>query len=232
MANDTPDFSAQGALRFGWARTMANLKPLLSLSALSVLLSLAHEALYRARPFSAVLVLGVQLLQIGVTLVLVRVALKLCDEKTVSLHKMEGLLSGYLPYLLALLIYGVVVATGLLLLIVPGIIWALRFGFAGFLVVDKNLDPLEAMTESSRLTRGVKGRLLGFALLVALANLLGALALGVGLFVTIPMSFIAAAHVLKALEARSPKEGAKQPLHGLEGPAPHLPSGPPSVTPA
>jgi nucleotide-binding universal stress UspA family protein len=198
MAEEIP-FSVVESLRFGWAKTLANLKPLLSLGLLSFVLGLIYEALSWSRPLSGLLILGAELLQIAISLVLVRVALKLADEEPVELRNMDGLLVGYLPYLLSLLIYAFVVSAGTLLLVVPGVVWAVGFAFAGFLVADKGLDPIEAMVESHRLTRGMKWRLFELALLLALVNLAGALALGVGLFVTIPTSFIAGAHS----EARS-----------------------------
>jgi uncharacterized membrane protein len=63
--------------------------------------------------------------------------------------------------------------------------------FASYLVIDRRLDFWPAM-ELSR--RTVNPRWFGYfalVLLVALLNLAGALALGVGLLVTIPLSFCA-----------------------------------------
>ena len=87
---------------------------------------------------------------------------------------------------------------------------ALRFGWrkttTTFLVVDRKLDPVEALRESSRLTQGVKGQLLVFALLIAAVNLVGAIALLVGLLVTIPTTVIAAAYVLRRLQSRAAQQ--------------------------
>ena len=75
------------------------------------------------------------------------------------------------------------VAVGLVLLIVPGIIFGLMFMFATFVVIERGLGPIDALSESHRLTRGHKWRLFGFLLLLLLVNLLGLLALVVGLLV-------------------------------------------------
>jgi hypothetical protein len=64
------------------------------------------------------------------------------------------------------ILYGLIVAFGLVLLIVPGVGRPLKFGFAPFLAVDDGLDPLAALRESARLTRAVERKLLRFALLV------------------------------------------------------------------
>jgi hypothetical protein len=78
------------------------------------------------------------------------------------------------------------VAIGLVLLIVPGIIFMLMFMFTTFIVIERELGPIEAMKESRRITRGHKWQLLGFLLVLVLINLLGLLALIVGMLVSIP----------------------------------------------
>ena len=52
------------------------------------------------------------------------------------------------------ILYALAIMGGLALLIVPGIILAIRFYFAGIALIDRNLGVSEALKESSRLTRG------------------------------------------------------------------------------
>ena len=85
----------------------------------------------------------------------------------------------------------------------PGIIFMLMFMFVMFIVIDRGLGPVEAMKESARITRGYKWQLLGFVLVLALINVLGMLALLVGLFVTIPVTSLAFAHAYRALSANA-----------------------------
>ena len=94
-----------------------------------------------------------------------------------------------MPLLLLSLVAGLFIGIGTLLLIIPGVYLAVAYLFASYLVVDRRLDFWPAM-ELSRLT--VNPRWFGyfaFLLLLALLNLAGAIALGVGLLVTIPLSF-------------------------------------------
>jgi uncharacterized membrane protein len=95
-----------------------------------------------------------------------------------------------------------VVAFGLVLLIVPGIILAIKYVFYDYLIIDKELGPLEALRESSRITGGVKWQLFIFMLLVFLINFAGILFFGVGLLLTIPATTIATAYVYRRLLAR------------------------------
>jgi uncharacterized membrane protein len=103
------------------------------------------------------------------------------------------------PYIFTKIVQAVVVIAGLILLIVPGVIFALMFLFANYLVVDRGMKPIEAMKESKRITSGKKWKLLGFVLLIALLNIAGAIAFVVGLLVTIPITYLAMVHVYRTL---------------------------------
>lgn len=196
----TPElFSSTEALRFGWRTMRANLKPLLILGGIAAFLALLQGSLED----SPLLALAVQVIQVALWMVYVRVALRLHDGKPVDLNRWKELLAGFWPYLLTSILVALIVTGGLILLIVPGVIWALTYGYAGFLVVDRDLDPIAALRESRRLTKGSRGHLLELALLIFLTNLVGALALGVGLLVTVPTTLIAAAYVLRRLQAHA-----------------------------
>jgi uncharacterized membrane protein len=216
-------FSSEDALRFGWTTTKANLKPLLLLGLVGAFLWLLNQALSDGPGdgLRALLLLCVQVAQVALAMVWIRVALTLHDGQRLEWTRPPGFLGDFFTFLLTWVLYGLVVGVGLLLLIVPGVIWGLKFGFAGFLVVDKKRDPLEAFRESNRLTAGVKGQLFVFALLLLGVNLLGALALGVGLFVTVPMTYLAAAYVFRRLQARAAQRVQ---------PTPQIPLGTPSPT--
>jgi uncharacterized membrane protein len=107
-------------------------------------------------------------------------------------------------YLGASILYALALVVGLILLIVPGIIFALMFMFTTFIVIDRELGPVEAMKESNRITYGHKWSLLGFTLVLVLINLLGVIALVVGLLVSIPVSSLAVTHAYRVLSGRTP----------------------------
>ena len=113
-------------------------------------------------------------------------------------------------YLGASILLALAVAIGFVLLIVPGIILALMFMFTTFVVIERELGPIDAMSESHRLTRGHKWRLFGFVLLLVLINVLGVLALVVGLLVSIPVSTLAVVHAYRVLGGKP--EAATQPM--------------------
>ncbi|MBW2264294.1 MAG: hypothetical protein JRG91_20195 [Deltaproteobacteria bacterium] len=94
-----------------------------------------------------------------------------------------------IPLVTTTLVTLLVVACGLALLVVPGVILCLGFCFVAHVVVDKNLGLVEAMKASWRITAGNRGELLLLALLCVLVMLLGSLMLGVGVFVATPVAF-------------------------------------------
>lgn len=67
----------------------------------------------------------------------------------------------------------------------------------------ENAGPMTALRKSAHLTEGVKPKLLVFYLALLGLNILGTIPIGLGLFVTMPISLIAAAHVYRQLEKQS-----------------------------
>lgn len=106
-------------------------------------------------------------------------------------------------FTLASLLVGVIVLLGMLLLVIPGIVWALRYSLVPYLVMDRGLDVGEALKESGRITYGHKAKLLGLFFVIGLVNILGAILLLVGLLVTIPLSALAVVHAYRTLSAQS-----------------------------
>jgi uncharacterized membrane protein len=106
-------------------------------------------------------------------------------------------------YVGASILVGLVIVAGFILLIVPGIILMLMFMFTTFIVIDRGLGPIDAMKDSNNITRGHKWPLLGFVCILALINIAGAIALLVGLLVTIPVTSLAFTHAYRVLQAHA-----------------------------
>jgi uncharacterized membrane protein len=105
----------------------------------------------------------------------------------------------YVSYLIATVLVGICVVVGIVLLIVPGVIAAIMFMFAKFVVVDRNMNPIDAMKESARITKGHRFTLLLLILALVAINIVGAILLLVGLLVTIPVSGLAAVYAYRKL---------------------------------
>ena len=66
----------------------------------------------------------------------------------------KGFMENYLHIVLANLLVFALVILGMFALIVPGIIIACRLAFVSYIVMDKKLDPIEAVELSWKLTKG------------------------------------------------------------------------------
>jgi len=125
--------------------------------------------------------------------------LRFCDNEKGRFADLFSQYPLFPQYIVGSILYGLIVFAGTILLIIPGIIWGIQFCFYDYFIVDKGLGPIEALKRSSAITKGVKWDLFAFFLILSGINLLGALCLLIGLFVTIPTTMVALAFVYRKL---------------------------------
>ncbi len=145
--------------------------------------------------------LGFTVLTLFFQIGFIKIILKLIDG-----HKAEITeLWAYPQYLLrmigATIVYTIIVAIGFILLIIPGIYLALRLQFYSYYIVDKNAGAMDSLRMSWKATDKNVINIFLFMLLIIGINILGALALVVGLLITIPVSFIAVTLLYRKLSA-------------------------------
>jgi uncharacterized membrane protein len=83
------------------------------------------------------------------------------------------------------LLAALIVIGGMVLLVVPGFIFACRLAFVPFLIVDQRMGGTEAIRTSWRMTKGHGWTIFGMGLLALPIMIAGALALVVGIFVAL-----------------------------------------------
>lgn len=132
-----------------------------------------------------------QILDLFLGLGLARIGLNLVSGKPADLSMLFGEGRKLGTAIVASIIYFAMVLAGLILLIVPGVYLALRFGQYQNAIVDKDLGILESLSYSSRITEGNKLNLLGLGVLCFLIALAGLLALVVGLLAALPVIYLA-----------------------------------------
>lgn len=195
-------FSKSEAVRFGWNTMKNNLGFFIGLLIIVWIVQYIPEVIAKSveAPFLSMLIKIIGwILSIIVSLGLVKIVLRFADN---SRGKFTDLFSQYrlfFKYLFGSILYGLIVLGGMILLIIPGIIWAIKFRFFDYFIVDKGLGPIEALKRSSAITRGVKWNLFVFILLLIVINLVGILCLFIGLFATIPTAMVAMAFVYRKL---------------------------------
>lgn len=107
-------------------------------------------------------------------------------------------------YVVASIIQSVAVGVGLVLLIVPGLIAIVRLGFFGFILIEEDIKPVHALKKSWAITKGRFWPIFGFGIVLFLINLAGALAIGIGLLVTAPLTLLATVYVYGKIKAAPP----------------------------
>lgn len=212
MANKYFNFS--DVLSYGWRVMKANLAffvglgvVFMTISYLPTIARIVVGNLNLPKPFSitvqgCLIILG-WVINIILGIGLLKIALTFCDERKPAFGTLFDAWGCFWRYIGAAILYGLIVLAGFILLIVPGIIWAVKFGLSFYFVVDKGLGPVEALKASARTTMGVKWDLFGFGIVCALINLLGLLCLLVGMFATYPTIMVASALVYRQLLAQT-----------------------------
>lgn len=97
-------------------------------------------------------------------------------------YLVKGFMENYLHIIFANLLVFALVILGLFALIVPGIIIACRLAFVSYIIMDKKLDPIEAVELSWKLTKGHGWQIffMGFASIFII--IFGLILLIVGIF--------------------------------------------------
>ncbi len=197
--------SYEEALREGWRLTKSRVGLWLGFLGVLVALGVAEGLLARVMDAASVRVaLGLlfKVAQWFLTFNALIVSLNLIDGREVVFADFFTGRPSFGWYVLGTLLYGLVCGVGLLLLIVPGVILGLMFMFYGYVIAETGRGPLEAMKDSARLTKGWKGQLFLFSLLLIALNIVGVLCLFVGVFVTMAVSYFAVAHVYRQATRR------------------------------
>lgn len=198
-------FSIAGALRYGWRTTLDNLAFFIWLGLLYLAITLILNGIvFKVNAYSEgwAFVVGIFALVAGIIMDvgLVVVALSLHDGRTARVADLFIHYPLAPAYFIASLFAALMVLVGLALLIVPGIFLMVLFQFYAFHIADEGAGAVAALRRSAETTRGERWRLFLFGLLAVLINVGGALCLLVGLFLTVPVTFLAYAHVFRRLQ--------------------------------
>ncbi|MDT8400680.1 MAG: hypothetical protein RQ743_03215 [Bacteroidales bacterium] len=139
----------------------------------------------------AIAVIFVQIFGLAYTLFLISplkygrklVYLKAARDDKFEVSDMFDSFKNYLNVVLAALLSGAIIVFGFFFLIIPGIVFACRLVFVPYLVMDKKLDPVKAVEESWRLTKGHGWRILWMGIMAFFISIAGLIVLLFGVFI-------------------------------------------------
>ena len=197
-------FSMSEALRYGWDTAKSNLGFFIGLLIFVVIISsiINFEPKLVTENFPILsITFGIVsfVVDVLVNMGLIRIALKFCDKKEATFSDLISTLPLFFKFLFGWILYVLIVIGGFILLIFPGIIWGIKFQYFGYLIIDKDMDPIDALKKSSKITDGVKWDLFLFNIGLGVINVIGFLFIIIGLFISIPTTIVAFAYVYRNL---------------------------------
>lgn len=196
-------FDSGEAIKFGWKTAKLSWKffvpPILILWALSAAQYGIKADLRTNIAGIAILFILVGFIQLITNLIITIISLKLVKKEKIEVRDFLPESQLALRYIGASIIYWLIIIGGLILLIVPGIIWGIKFGYYKYLIVDKHQGVIESLKGSAKVTDGAKWSLFGFNLTLGVITLLSLPLLVIGLPVTLPITQPASAFVYRKL---------------------------------
>jgi uncharacterized membrane protein len=217
MAETTIKFSPKEAIKYGWQTVKKNLLFFVVITVIYIAAALIQpifealmEGKQHAEVYKSIFSIFSNIFLFAIELGLIFIFLSTIDGKS---SKVSDVFKKFnfiliLKYIASSIIFFLIFLVGLLLLVVPGIIFAIRFSLYPYILVDKNVGPIEALKESWRITKGNALRILVFNIYALGITILGLLALVVGLLVAIPITNIGLAYIYRKLSGSS--QEAKQ----------------------
>lgn len=132
----------------------------------------------------------------------VSIALLLVSGKKADFNALFVSLKPYVNFVIATILYSLIVGLGFILFIIPGIYFGLKYQLFPYFIIDRKAGILASLRLSGLATKGVKLDMLLLGLVLQLLTILALIPLGLGLLVMMPLSVIAWTLVYKKLEAQ------------------------------
>jgi uncharacterized membrane protein len=213
------NFSISEALHFGWNIMKSHLGffivlfliaigaifilPSLILGPITILLEICDIPTREGFEIHPILIIIYMLVMLFICPVLwmgfLRITIRFCDNEKAKFRDLFSCFPLFFKCMFGLILYILILSVGLVLLIIPGIIWLFKFQFFIYFIIDKKLGPIKALKGSAEITKGSILNLFLFSLLLSCINILGFLCLFIGQFASIPMTMVAIAFVYRKL---------------------------------
>lgn len=141
-------------------------------------------------------------LQMFITLGYIKFVLNIVDKKEVKIEQLfqgADTLKHFISFLVVSLLVSTLTTLGYFLLIVPGVMLTVGLLFSQYLAAEEKTGIFESLKESWKGTRKTQWKILWFMIVAIFFNLFGALALLIGLAITIPMTSLMYARMYRQL---------------------------------
>jgi uncharacterized membrane protein len=203
-------FSKREALAYGWKEMKKNFWMFAQIIIISLavvgLTGLLGDYFKGRNPINGALWSVISIfIQFAVSAGIIAIILKINETGKAKIKDILVDPQTVIRYIIASVLYSLIVIAGFILLIFPGFMWMMSYHMFQYFIIDKKMGPIEALKESRKITKGSRWNLFFFFILAALMNLAGMLVFGIGLFVTVPVTAMSFVWIYKKLLARQEK---------------------------
>ena len=159
------------------------------------------------------------LLQVFIALGFIRFLLNIVDGKE---YKIEDLFRGarsiehFAFFIVVVMLYTAFIGLGTVLLVIPGIIALVGFIFAQYLIAEEKAGIFESFKESWKMTAGNRWKIFWLMIVLLFFNVFGLLVLVIGLFITVPMTYLMYAHLYRKLSLEGTVDSEESDMEVIE----------------
>lgn len=137
---------------------------------------------------------------------LMRYFLAVYDTGSASIKDLFSPAGKTVHYIIAGLLYGLIIAGGLILLIIPGIYWGIRFGQFSYFILDRNAGIIQSLKMSWAATSGYGWQIFFLMIIIHIMSRIGSYFI-IPRLITIPAHFIIQACIYRKLTATTEVPG-------------------------
>ena len=205
-------FSISEVYASAWTHTRKHLKFLVKVSLIfliiAVVLGMVPERLSLIHTIAQ---LVYTVVSICFSIGMIRIALAITNGQTPTTDEFKKIsFRTFLRVLWGGIITMFFTLIGIILLVIPGIIIALRSLLTSYIIVDKEISGWSAVKESWRMTRGHSWSILGVVLLGVAVVIVSMIPLGLGLIISVPYLIMVYIVMYERIRALAPASVSTQ----------------------
>jgi uncharacterized membrane protein len=129
---------------------------------------------------------------------LIRASIASVRGETVDFSLFKNNWKKFIIYYVTALLLSIIIMIGTILIIVPGVICAVMFAFAIYLIIDKDINIVDAFKKSAEITKGSRWHILLLFIILAFISVFGNVVI-IGTIVTVPYATLMMAKAYESL---------------------------------
>lgn len=198
-------FTIKEALSFGWSKYKEHWKFLVPLC---IVMAIFYGFVSYTQPRDGIhMSIGIlqflgNIIIAYLSIGIINVMLRIYRAEPIEIKNLFLSWSIFWKSMIGSILVSLTVLAGFILLVIPGLVWWIIYSFYSYFIIEKGVGPVDAMKMSRKITVGERWHILGCFLIAMLINLVGAIVIGIGLFVSVPVSMLMLVYVYKKLSEK------------------------------